>query len=647
MLSCFIVQTVHFSATLRAPPLRLRHCRRWQGVVMSQLGSNARRSCLHTGVQSWGEQIAPVFTRAAGFGDKLAIVDGNGRHSYRDLYKSSLGLARQILKVLSCGSGDLQGERISFLCPNDASYVVAQWASWMCGGIAVPLYRKHPASELEYVIQDSQSALVIENSACSSTLGPLADKLGVPCLQLPSTLGSLKAEQGDREPSPTITEWKGRPAMIVYTSGTTGRPKGVLTTHNNIQAMIQCLVSEWAWTRKDVILHTLPLHHVHGIVNKLLCPLWVGATCLMLPDFQPDKVWEQLLASGSSAAPRANVFMAVPTIYSKLIQYYECHFTQPHVQDFVRAICQERIRLMVSGSSALPQPVLEKWAQITGHTLLERYGMTEIGMALSNPLRGPRVPGSVGVPLPGVEVCITMENPRKDGTSYTVIAEGNNKETRVSPGLAEKEGELLVRGPSVFQEYWNRPKETRDAFTEDGWFKTDLSPPACCRGHCSLQEWCLLDHGAHLCGHHKEWGLQNQRTGGREIPTGAPSYFRRGSDWGPRRDLGSASDSCGGAEAGKEPVTTGAEDLGPGAHDVLHHPDRAHPCGGDAKEPNGQSQQEGTAQTLLPWLVPAHLLLRSLPAGILTFKISVGRRPTAPSSGYCCSEGQLPLIKPV
>ncbi|XP_041125150.1 malonate--CoA ligase ACSF3, mitochondrial [Polyodon spathula] len=472
MLSCFIVQTVHFAATLRAPPLRLRHCRRWQGFVMSQLGSNARRSCLHTGVQSWGRQIAPVFTRAAGFGDKLAIVDSNGRHSYQDLYRSSLGLARQILKVLNCGSGDLQGERISFLCPNDASYVVAQWASWMCGGIAVPLYRKHPASELEYVIQDSQSALVIESSACSGTLGPLADKLGVPCLQLPSTLGSLRAEQGDREPSPTITEWKGRPAMIVYTSGTTGRPKGVLTTHSNIQAMIQCLVLEWAWTRKDVILHTLPLHHVHGIVNKLLCPLWVGATCLMLPDFQPDKVWDQLLASGSSAAPRANVFMAVPTMYSKLIQHYECHFTQPHVQDFVRAICQERVRLMVSGSSALPQPVLEKWAEITGHTLLERYGMTEIGMALSNPLRGPRVPGSVGIPLPGVEVCIAMENPKKDGTSYTAIAEGNSKETRVNPGLEEKEGELLVRGPSVFQEYWNRPQETRDAFTEDGWFKT-------------------------------------------------------------------------------------------------------------------------------------------------------------------------------
>ncbi|RXM99821.1 Acyl-CoA synthetase family member 3, mitochondrial [Acipenser ruthenus] len=267
-------------------------------------------------------------------------------------------------------------------------------------------------------------------------------------------MGSLTAEQGDRELSPTV-------------SGTTRRPKGVLTTHNNIQAMIQCLVSEWAWTRKDVILHTLPMHHVHGIVNKLLCPLWVGATCLMLPDFQPDKVWEQLLASGSSAAPRANVFMAMPTIYSKMIQHYECHFTQSHVQGFVRAICQERIRLMVSGSSALPQPVLEKWAQIMGHTLLERYGMMEIGKALSNPLEGPRVP--VGVPLPGVEVCITMENPKKDGTSYTVIAEGNSKETM------EKEGELLVRVPSVFQEYWNRLQETRDAFTEDGWFKTDVA----------------------------------------------------------------------------------------------------------------------------------------------------------------------------
>nr|XP_057944749.1 malonate--CoA ligase ACSF3, mitochondrial isoform X3 [Doryrhamphus excisus] len=184
----------------------------------------------------------------------------------------------------------------------------------------------------------------------------------------------------------------------------------------------------------------------------------------MLPEFQPQKVWEMLL---SSKAPLVNVFMAVPTIYSKLIHYYHQHFTQPHVKDFVKAVCKERIRLMVSGSAALPLPTLQQWEDITGHTLLERYGMTEIGMALSNPLQGQRIPGAVGLPLPGVEVRIVMNN-----TSYTTIVEGNHKETQVRPGLEGKEGELQVRGPSVFKEYWNKPQETEESFTDDGWFKT-------------------------------------------------------------------------------------------------------------------------------------------------------------------------------
>uniref|UniRef100_A0A3Q2ZDA2 Acyl-CoA synthetase family member 3 n=1 Tax=Kryptolebias marmoratus TaxID=37003 RepID=A0A3Q2ZDA2_KRYMA len=181
------------------------------------------------------------------------------------------------------------------------------------------------------------------------------------------------------------------------------------------------------------------------------------------PDLVPQ-VWEMLL---SSKAPMVNVFMAVPTIYSKLIQFYDQHFRQPHVKDFVRAVCHERIRLMVSGSAALPVPTLQRWEEITGHTLLERYGMTEIGMALSNPLKGPRIPGAVGSPLPGVDVRIVMNN-----TTNAIIVEGNHKETRVRPGLEGKEGELLVRGPSVFKEYWNKPQETRESFTDDGWFKT-------------------------------------------------------------------------------------------------------------------------------------------------------------------------------
>ncbi|KAL4613570.1 acyl-CoA synthetase family member 3, mitochondrial [Arapaima gigas] len=452
-----IHRTVVFSSSLRWTCQEMR-----MGALQRHLG----RSCFSTCVCRLAQlgKVAPVFSRAPGFGEKLAIVDTSGGHSYKDLYQSSLGLAKRITEQLNCHSGDLQGRKIAFLCSNDASYVVAQWASWMCGGIAVPLYRKHPPAELEYIINDSQSSLLVAGNSHVGTLRPLAEKLGLPCLQLPASSNLAALKSGEMQPGPEITDWVDRPAMIVYTSGTTGRPKGVLSSHRNLQAMVQALVTEWGWSRDDVILHTLPLHHIHGIVNKLLCPLWVGAVCRMLPDFEPQKVWEHLL---SAETPRVNVFMAVPTIYSKLIQYYEEHFTKLHVQDFVRAVCKDKLRLMVSGSAALPQPILQRWEEITGHTLLERYGMTEIGMALSNPLHGPRVPGAVGNPLPGVDVRIVMTT-----TSSTTIAEGNCTKTQVRPGMEGKEGELLVRGPCVFQEYWNRPQETKEAFTADGWFKT-------------------------------------------------------------------------------------------------------------------------------------------------------------------------------
>uniref|UniRef100_A0A8C5E1R4 Acyl-CoA synthetase family member 3, mitochondrial n=1 Tax=Gouania willdenowi TaxID=441366 RepID=A0A8C5E1R4_GOUWI len=359
----------------------------------------------------------PVFTRASAFGDRVAIIDSSGSHSYKQLYDSSLALAGQISAALRTDFGGLQGRRISFLCGNDASYTVAQWAAWMSGGTAVPLYRKHPPSELEYIISDSQSSLLVAAHPCAEALEPLAQKLGLPCLTMPPTSNLSSLNHTDTKEIP-ISDWANQPAMIIYTSGTTGRPKGALHTHGSIQAMVQCLVSEWAWSKDDVILHTLPLHHVHGIVNKLLCPLWVGATCIMLPEFQPEK---------------------------------------PHVKDFVKAVCKDRIRLMVSGSAALPLPTLQRWEEITGHVLLERYGMTEIGMALSNPLRGPRIPGAVGTPLPGVDVRIVMDN-----TTNTTIVEGTHRETRryvVRSGLQSKEGELLVRGPSVFREYWNKPQE--------------------------------------------------------------------------------------------------------------------------------------------------------------------------------------------
>jgi malonyl-CoA/methylmalonyl-CoA synthetase len=219
--------------------------------------------------------------------------------------------------------------------------------------------------------------------------------------------------------------------MILYTSGTTGRPKGVVTTHANYTAQVASLITAWEWTRDDRALLVLPLHHVHGIVNVLGCALAAGAACEMLPQFEPEAAWARL-ASGE-----ITVFSAVPTIYRRLIQSFDA--APPDRQRARSAGCR-RVRLMMSGSAALPVQTLERWREISGHTLLERYGMTETGMILSNPLHGERRPGFVGTPLPGVEVRIV-------------------------------DGEIDVRGPAVFSEYWNRPDETRDAF-RDGWFRT-------------------------------------------------------------------------------------------------------------------------------------------------------------------------------
>src|ERR1019366_8198048 len=224
--------------------------------------------------------------------------------------------------------------------------------------------------------------------------------------------------------------------------GTTSRPKGVVTTHANIAAQIMSLVEAWEWSADDSIVLCLPLHHVHGIINVVSCALWSGATCRMLPRFDADAVWERI-CGGS-----VTLFMAVPTIYVKLIAAWDA--ASPERRAALSQACT-RLRLMVSGSAALPVSTLKRWKEISGHTLLERYGMTEIGMALSNPLRGKRVPGSVGTPLPSVEGQLVGENGLP-----------------VAPGTP---GEIEVRGPSVFAEYWAKPEATRDAF-RDGWFRT-------------------------------------------------------------------------------------------------------------------------------------------------------------------------------
>jgi malonyl-CoA/methylmalonyl-CoA synthetase len=324
---------------------------------------------------------------------------------------------------------------VAFLVPPTFAYAAVQRGVWRAGGVAVPLAISHPPAELDYVIRDAAATVVVAHPSFEAVAAPLAQSAGARFVTTDAALAAPPLPQTSHIGSP-------RRAMIVYTSGTTGRPKGAVSTHANIGAQIASLVSAWGWSPRDHLLLVLPLHHVHGIINGLGSALAVRATCEMLPQFDAERVWDRL-ASGD-----ITVFTAVPTIYNRLIASWDA--ASPDVQQ-ARAAGARRLRLMMSGSAALPVQTLERWRAITGHTLLERYGMTEIGMALSNPLDGERRPGYVGQPLPGVEVRLVDEHGR--------------------PPADGGPGELEVRGPAVFLEYWQRPDETKAAF-RDGWFRT-------------------------------------------------------------------------------------------------------------------------------------------------------------------------------
>lgn len=203
------------------------------------LGNIIHRRIHRSTAPSWRINQRPVFARSPAFEDRLAIIDSSGSHTYKQLYYTSLGLAEKINASLNLNFGGLEGKRVCFLCANDASYTVAQWATWMSGGTAVPLYHKHPHAELEYIISDSQSSLLVAGHPYVETLQPLAQRLGLPCLKLPPTsdLGTLRGADSEEKEN-AISDWAERPAIIIYTSGTTGRPKGVLHTHRSIQAMV-------------------------------------------------------------------------------------------------------------------------------------------------------------------------------------------------------------------------------------------------------------------------------------------------------------------------------------------------------------------------------------------------------------------------
>ncbi len=374
----------------------------------------------------------PIVARAYAHGRSTALIDEHGAVTYGELLERSARAAGRLLD----GRSDLGGARVAFLTPPGSDYAVAQWGIWRAGGIAVPLCTSHPAPELDYVIADADAEIVIADAQFAQTLSSIARARGA------RLVSSEDLHAGQPAPLPEVTPDRG--AMLLYTSGTTGRPKGVLSTHAILAAQIRSVVQAWEWSEHDRVLHVLPLHHLHGILNLLCSALWSGASCEFQPRFDAERVWQRI-AEGRELT----LFMAVPTIYAKLAQSFE---QAPAAERARRSEGCRRLRLMVSGSAALPVAVLERWREISGHTLLERYGMTEFGMGLGNPLHGERRPGHVGVPFPGVEVRLT-------GDRGEILGDG-------------EPGEIQIRSAGVFAEYWRRPDATRAAFHADGWFKT-------------------------------------------------------------------------------------------------------------------------------------------------------------------------------
>lgn len=347
--------------------------------------------------------------------DRVALIHQGREFTYAALDGWSDGLAAQLGK-------DLRDEAIGTLAPSSPEYFAAMIAIWKAGGMAVPLQPAHPLEELRHIAADAGFKMIFVHEQCTDQARDLGEGLE-----------RIRIEPSGQTKFETRPHDKDAGALMIYTSGTTGKPKGVVTSYQSLDAQIEILLEAWEWSQDDRTLNILPLHHVHGVVVLGGCALAAGARMELSAKFSPELVWDRI------ASQQINVFMAVPTVYAKLVEHFD---TQDQATQRQWSQAAARLRLAVSGSAALPVPLFEKWKQIAGTPLLERYGLTEIGMALSNSYRGERRPGCVGKPLPRVQVRLSDE------------------------------GEIQVRGPTVFREYWRQPEATRSAFTLDGWFKT-------------------------------------------------------------------------------------------------------------------------------------------------------------------------------
>lgn len=363
--------------------------------------------------------------------NKIALVEGDNSYSYSDVNQRIDRLASGLLD----GKDDLKEERIAFFMPASLDYVTTMHGIWRAGGIAIPLNVASAVAELDHYLSCAGVTRMIANGKFQESLRQLCSELNIELVSGEDVLADEVAVLPEIIPE--------RRGMILFTSGTTNKPKGVVSTHKTIHAQITTLIEAWDWTEDDVIPLFLPVHHIHGIINILSCGLWAGATVHLFAKFDIPRITAEIVAG------TYNVFMAVPTIYVKLIQYFDSIDAEQ-----VQKICDgfRPMRLNISGSAACPVKLFKQWQELTGQVLLERYGMTEIGMGLSNPYHGERRAGHVGQALPGVEAQLFDED------HNLVLAEGTP-------------GEIRIKGDNVFLEYWDNEKATIESF-RDGWFCT-------------------------------------------------------------------------------------------------------------------------------------------------------------------------------
>ena len=366
----------------------------------------------------------------------FALLDDGRRYSYQDMLDVSARFANALAAL-----GVQPGDRVAVQVEKSIEALMLYLGTVRAGAIFLPLNTAYTPAEIEYFLGDAEPALFVCDPAKAAALQPFADRAGAKLETLgvwrsPDVSAGTLSDKALAAAASFADVARGPEdlAAILYTSGTTGRSKGAMLSHDNLASNALTLVDYWRFTRDDVLLHALPIFHTHGLFVATNVILLSGASMILLPKFDPEQVFAHL--------PQATTMMGVPTFYVRLLQ--DARLTKEATR---------HMRLFVSGSAPLLAETHREWRERTGHAILERYGMTETNMNTSNPYDGDRVAGTVGFPLPGV--------------SARVVDPESGRE------LATDEiGMIEVKGPNVFKGYWRNPEKTKAEFREDGFFIT-------------------------------------------------------------------------------------------------------------------------------------------------------------------------------